>query len=64
MKILMKSGLSKENFLVRKKLNENNIEIQLLKEFYSNKISLIEYFNMIVNSELDVSIIHTPLVEG
>ncbi|WP_298844589.1 hypothetical protein [Clostridium sp.] len=64
MKILMKSGLSKENFIVRKKLNENNIEIQLLKEFYSNEISLMQYFNMIVNSELDVSIIHTPLVDG
>lgn len=62
MKILMKSGLSEKDLLVRKKLNENNIEIQLLKEFYSNDISLIEYFNMIVNSELDVSIIHTPRI--
>jgi len=64
MKIMIKSGLSEKNFIVRKKLNENNIEIQLLKEFYSNEISLMEYFNMIVNSELDISIIHTPLVDG
>ena len=39
MKIMIKSGLSEKNFIVRKKLNENNIEIQLLKEFYSNEIS-------------------------
>lgn len=64
MKILMKSGLSEKNFIVRKNLNENNIELQLLKEFYSNKKALIEYFNMIVNSQLDISIIHTPLVDG
>ena len=64
MKILMKSGLSERNFIVRKNLKEPDIEIQLLKEFYSNKISLIKYFNMIVNSKLDISIIHTPLVNG
>jgi len=64
MKILMKSSLIEKELLARKALNENNIEIQLFEEFYGEKISLIEYFNTIISSGLDISVIHTPLVNG
>lgn len=60
----MKSALHKEELLARKALNENNIEIQLFEEFYDEEISLIEYINTIISSELNIDIIHTPLVDG
>jgi len=64
MEILMKSALSAKELLARKKLSENNIEIQLFKNFYDEEISLVGYFNTIINSGLNISVIHTPLSAG
>ena len=60
----MKSALSAKELLARKKLSENNIEIQLFKNFYDEEISLVGYFNTIINSGLNISVIHTPLSAG
>jgi len=64
MKILIKSALDEKELLARKTLNEDNIEIQLFEGFYDEEISLIEYLNTIIDSGLNISIIHTPLVDG
>ncbi|MBU3182761.1 hypothetical protein [Clostridium psychrophilum] len=64
MKILMKSALKDKEFSARKALDENNIEVQLFEGFYGEEISLDEYLDTIINSGLNISVIHTPLVEG
>lgn len=64
MNILIKSALKENEFADRKQMRENHIEIQLLKDFYNETPTLEEYFNTIINSEVNIDIIHTPLVFG
>lgn len=64
MEILIKCALYEDELLARKRINETNVEIQLLKEFYENTPSLKEYLDILLNTGLDIKIIHTPLVLG
>ena len=64
MQILIKCALYEKELFARKQLKENNIEIQLFKQFYNEEVSLTEYFNTMISSGLNINIIHTPLMKG
>jgi hypothetical protein len=64
MDILIKCALYEDELLARKRINENNVEIQLLHEFYEETPSLEEYLDTLLGTGLNIKIIHTPLVFG
>lgn len=64
MKILIKCALDKAELSERKRIGENNVEVQLLQDFYEEKTSLEEYLNIMVSTGLNIKIIHTPLAFG
>lgn len=61
MDILLKSSINEKELNYKKTLNKN-IEIQLLNEFLKSNLSSEEVYERIKKSELDIKVIHTPLI--